>query len=213
MGLNERESRLPQGPVLMTQFQLTGDALWQRMERAVQKVQERLERTAATLEQAGIPYAVIGGHAVRAWVAQADEAAVRTTRDVDILLQRSDWPRAVAAMENAGFVHRHVKGIDMFLDGPGAKARDAVHVVFAGEKVRSDDPVPAPDVTEAVDVQKHRTLELEPLVRMKLTAFRDKDRMHLRDMIDVELIDASWCARFPAELADRLRELLDHPNG
>lgn len=197
----------------MTSFHLTGDALWQRMERAVQKVQERLERTAATLEQAGVPYAIIGGNAVRAWVAQADEAAVRTTRDVDILLRRSDWPRAVAAMERAGFVYRHVKSIDMFLDGPGAKARDAVHVLFAGEKVRPDDLAPAPDVSEAEDIQNHRTLRLDALVRMKLTAFRRKDQMHLLDMIDVELIDESWCARLPNELAARLKELIDNPNG
>src|SRR5438552_1785844 len=169
----------------MISFHLTGDALWQRMERAVQKIQERLERTATTLEQAGVPYAIIGGNALRAWVAQADEAAVRTTRDVDILLRRSDWPAALAAMERAGFVYRHVKGIDMFLDGPGTKARDAVHVLFAGEKVRPDDPAAAPDVSEAEDIQKHRTLRLDALVRMKLTAFRDKDRMHVRDMIDV----------------------------
>ena len=49
----------------MTPFHLTGDALWERMERAVQKVQERLERTVSTLEQAGIPYAIIGGNAVK----------------------------------------------------------------------------------------------------------------------------------------------------
>src|SRR6185369_9015552 len=136
----------------MVSFHLTGDALWQRMERAVQKIQERLERTATALEQAGVPYAIIGGNAVRAWVAQADEAAVRTTRDVDILLRRSDWPAAVSAMAQAGFTYRHVRGIDMFLDGPGAKARDAVHVLFAGEKVRPDDPIAAPDVTEAQSV-------------------------------------------------------------
>jgi hypothetical protein len=154
----------------MTSFHLTGEALWKRMERAVEKVQERLERTTATLEKAGIPYAIIGGNAVRAWVAQADEAAVRTTRDVDILLRRADWPAAIEAMEAAGFVYRHAKSIDMFLDGPGAKARDAVHVLFAGEKVRPDDPVPAPDVSEAEEIQKHRTLKLDALVRMKLTA-------------------------------------------
>jgi hypothetical protein len=61
----------------MVSFHLTGQALWDRMERAVQKIQERLERTATTLEQAGVPYAIIGGNAVRAWVAQVDEAAVR----------------------------------------------------------------------------------------------------------------------------------------
>ena len=48
---------------------------------------------------------------------------------------------------------------------------------------------------------------------MKLTAFRDKDRMHLRDMIDVELIDETWCGRLPPELAPRLKELIDNPNG
>lgn len=86
----------------MTAFHLTGDALWQRMERAVEKVQERLTRAVTALERAGVPYAIIGGHAVRAWVAQADEAAVRTTRDVDILLRRSDFPAARAALEAAG---------------------------------------------------------------------------------------------------------------
>lgn len=93
----------------MITFHLTGDALWQRMERAVEKVRERLERTVRSLEDAGIPYAVIGGNAVRAWVAQADEAAVRTTRDVDILLRRSDLLHAIAVMEQAGFVYRHAK--------------------------------------------------------------------------------------------------------
>lgn len=197
----------------MMPFHLTGKALWDRMERAVQKIQERMERTATALEQAGVPYAIIGDNAVRAWVAQADEAAVRTTRDVDILLRRSDWPAAVAAMESAGFVYRHVKSIDMFLDGPGSKARDAVHVLFAGEKVRQEDPIPAPDVSEAEEIQQNRILRLDALVRMKLTAFRDKDRMHIRDMIDVELVDESWCERLPSELASRLKELLDNPNG
>lgn len=197
----------------MIPFHITGRALWDRMERAVEKIQQRLERTASALEQAGIPYAIIGGNAVRAWVAQADEAAVRTTRDVDILLRRSDWPASVAAMESAGFIYRRVKSIDMFLDGPGSKARDAVHVLFAGEKVRPEDPVAAPDVSESEEIQHHRTIRLEALVRMKLTAFRDKDRMHLRDMIDVELIDASWCERVPSELAARLKVLFDNPEG
>jgi hypothetical protein len=35
---------------------------------------------------------------VRVWVAQIDEAAVRNTRDVDILLRRSDWEPAKAAL-------------------------------------------------------------------------------------------------------------------
>jgi hypothetical protein len=199
----------------MTQvsFHLTGDALWERMEHAVETIRKRLERTTQALEQAGVPYAIVGGHAVRAWVAQADEAAVRTTRDVDILLRRSDWQAACAALEAVGFVSRRVRGVDMFLDGPEAKARDAVHVVFACEKGRADDAYPNPDVTESEQIAAHRTITLEALVRMKLISFRDKDRMHLRDLIEVELVDPTWIDRLPAELAARLQELLDDPNG
>ena len=66
----------------------------------------------------------------------------------------------------------------------------------------------------ALGERRQRKLRLlESLVRMKLTSFRDKDRMHIRDLIGVGLIDATWPARFPPELAARLQELLDDPNG
>ena len=40
---------------------------------------------------------------------------------------------------------------------------------------------------------------------MKLTDFRDKDRVHVRDLIEVGLVDAGWMPR--------LQELLDTPEG
>ena len=183
------------------------------MIRAVEKVRERLRRAAATLEAAGVPYAVAGGNAVAAWVSRVDEAAVRNTQDVDILIARSHLPEAAAALEAAGFVHRHAAGLDRFLDGSQATARDTVHVVFASEKVRPKYPLPAPDVQESEATPTFRILALEALVRMKLTSFRDKDLTHLRDMIDVGLIDATWPARLPPEIAPRLQALLDNPEG
>ena len=108
---------------------------------------------------------------------------------------------------------RHVAGIDLFLDGPQAKARDAVHVVFAGEKVRPEYLLPAPDVSEAERSASVRILTLGALVRMKLTSFRDKDRTHLRDLLEVGLVDSSWYPRLPPELAARLRELVETPHG
>lgn len=186
---------------------------WERMERAVEKVRERLMRAASALEAAGVPYAVLGGNAVAAWVSRVDEAAVRNTRDVDILIRREDLPAAVEAMSKAGFVHRHAAGVDMMLDGAAAKARDAVHLVFAGEKVRPEYLLPAPGVDEIERDPSFRLLSLESLARMKLTSFRDRDRMHLRDLIEVGLIDGAWCKRFPPELAARLQELLDNPEG
>lgn len=189
------------------------DVSWDRMIRAVEKVRDRLMRAAGALEGAGIPYAIIGGNAVAAWVARVDEAAVRNTKDVDVLLRRSDLEGAKAAMEGAGFVYRHASGIDMFLDGPGAKARDAVHVILAGEKVRPEDVVPAPDVAESEGGQAFRLVNLEALVRMKLIANRRKDQVHLLDMLDIGLIDESWCERFPPELSARLRHLIATPEG
>ena len=190
-----------------------GGVSWERMIRAVEKVRDRLRRAASALKAANVPYAVAGGNAVAAWVSRVDEAAVRNTQDVDILMRRGDLEAAKKALENAGFVFRHVKSIDMFLDGPNASARDAIHIVFAKEKVRSEYLVSAPDVTEAEEVESFRLLNLDALVRMKLTSFRDKDRTHLRDLLDVGLIDAAWCERLPAPLGARLREILDNPEG
>jgi hypothetical protein len=76
-----------------------------------------------------------------------------------------------------------------------------------------DDPVPAPQVEETELVEQHQTLRLEALVRMKLVANRRKDQMHLLDMLEVGLIDQSWCNRYPPELAVRLQELIDNPEG
>ena len=190
-----------------------GPISWERMIRAVEKVRERLERATAALEAAGIPYAVTSGNAVAAWVSRVDEAAVRNTRDVDILLRREDLEAAKQAMTSAGFVYRHVKSIDMFLDGPDAKSRDAVHVVIAGEKVRDEYALPAPDVDESEAEKQFRILSLDALLRMKLTSFRDKDRMHVRDMIDAGLVDDSWLTRLSPDLATRLNELLQDPDG
>jgi hypothetical protein len=192
---------------------LADEALLERMVRAVEKVRDRLRRVARTLRDAGVPYAVAGGNAVAAWVATVDEAAVRNTQDVDLVIRRADLPAVRLALESAGFVYRHSSGIDMFLDGPGAKARDAVHVLFSGEKVRPAYTEPVPDVANPFVHEQVAFLSLEQLVRMKLTSFRDKDRTHLRDFLDVGLIDVSWCAKLPPELASRLQQLVDTPDG
>jgi hypothetical protein len=192
---------------------LTAELVLDRMVRAVQDVRDRLLRATSTLDTARVPYAVIGGNAVAVWVARVDKAAVRNTQDVDILLRRADFPAARTAMEAAGFVYRHAAGVDMFLDGADAKARDAVHVLFTGEKVRQEYPEPTPDIEPYDLAPPFRVLSLELLVRMKLTSNRDKDRTHIRDLIGVGLIDDSWPDRLPPELAERLRAILANPDG
>jgi hypothetical protein len=197
----------------MVEIKYVGDELWDRIERAVENVKDRLKRVTSALNAANVPYAVVGGNAVQHWVAQVDESVVRNTRDVDIILNRADIPRAIAALEPHGFLFRQAAGVSMFLDGPNAKARDAVYVVFAGEKVRETYTEPVPSLDEYVLMQEARTLTLEALVRMKLTSNRDKDRVHIRDMISIGLIDESWLPRYSPELQTRLKELLDDPEG
>src|ERR1035437_6095569 len=188
-------------------------SLLDRMVVAVERVRERLERATRALQTAGIPYAVVGGNAVAVWVATVDAAAVRNTQDVDILLRRPDMNSAIKALQAAGFIYQEVAGVELFLDGPDATPRDAVHILFAGEKVRPHYEAPTPDVDESEKPKDFRVVKLEPLVGMKLTSFRRKDQVHLQDMLEIGLIDATWKNRFSPELAARLQMLIDTPEG
>jgi hypothetical protein len=184
-----------------------------RMERAVAKVRERLLRATKALNQAGIPYAVVGGNAVASWVATVDEGAVRNTRDIDLLVRRGDLPAITVALEQAGFVRDELLDVVMFRDGAEGKPSEAIHLLFSGEKTRPDHLLPAPEIQTVKDPADFPVLTLELLVSMKLMSNRDKDRTHVRDMIGVRLVDPSWLPKFPAELADRLKQILDTPEG
>jgi hypothetical protein len=189
------------------------DFSWQRMIEAVQAVRDRALRATAALEKSGIPYAVAGGNAVAAWVSRVDRAAVRNTQDVDILVRRADLDRVTAALEAAGFVRATVMDVVCFLDGPQGSPRDAVHLLFANEKVRDTHPLPTADVTERVEADDYAIVDLEALVRMKLNSFRRKDQVHLLDLISLGLVDVSWLPRLVPEHATRLQQLLDDPDG
>ena len=75
-----------------------------------------------------------------------------------------------------------------------------------------DHLLPAPEIETVDDPAHFRVIALESLVTMKLISHKNKDRMHLRDMIDVGLIDASWLTKLLPELANRLKQILDTPD-
>ena len=184
-----------------------------RVVRAVELVRQRLLRATSALEQAGIPYAVAGGNAVALWVSRVDVSAVRNTSDVDLLVRRADLAAIQRALIAAGFVYRHSAGLDMFLDAPTSRARDGILLVFAGERVKPNETMVNPEVTESEAGGEYRVLSLRALVQIKLTAYRDKDRTHLRDLLDLDIIDATWVPLYPAELGGRLQALIDTPEG
>ena len=179
----------------------------------VEKVRERLDRACEALRTADVPYAVVGGNAVAAWVATIDDGAVRNTRDVDLLLNETDLDRATEALAGVGFIRDKVMDVTLFLDGPDGKPSQGIHILLAGRKVKQDHISPTPEVSQFIDFEGKRIVELVALIRMKLNSNRRKDQTHLLDMIHVGLIDASWPARFEPVLAERLQALIDDPDG
>jgi hypothetical protein len=182
---------------------------WERYLMALDRVTERLRRITAALEGAGVPYALVGGQAVALWVATRDPAAVRTTKDVDILLRRDDLPRARAAALAANMDYFEVVGVGMFLERDDPNPRQAVHLIWAGEKVRPDYPLPAPSIDQRQALEPStQVVSLPALVQMKLLSNRDQDRLHLRDLIEVGLVTRTFLDDLPQELAERLDALL-----
>ena len=177
---------------------------------AMDAVTDRLERITRAFEEAGVPYALVGGQAVALWVSTKDPAAVRTTKDVDILLDKRDLPRARAAALTVTMDYLEVMGIGMFLERTDPNPRHAVHLIWAGEKVRPELPLPSPTIDQRLALEPGKTVvTLAGLVMMKLLSNRDQDRVHLRDMIDVGLVGRAMLDEIPKELSERLTPLLD----
>lgn len=181
---------------------------FRRQVLAVNRVERLLMKVSNTLDKAGIPYAIVGGNAVAAWVATVDDGAVRATKDVDVLLRRADLPAAAAALAEVGLDQHEVLGVTMFLDRSKPNPKTGAHVLFAGEPVRAHDNYPVPDVSDAVRSSRgFYVLDLPSLLTMKLVANRDIDRVHIRDMYSVDLIGRTTVARMPPDLQARLREI------
>jgi len=186
---------------------------WERAIDAAERVKERMRRATRALDAAGVPYAVAGGNAVAEWVGRIDEDATRNTKDVDLLVRREDFSAVQTVLEDVGFIYHNVMGVDAFIDGPKGKPSGGVHVLFAGEKLRTGDSHALPALEESERGIGFQVVNLEALIKMKLLAHRLKDRVHILDLIGVGLIDATWPARFPSPLDERLQQLLDNPDG
>jgi len=183
--------------------------LWEKYVMALDKVTVRLQRIARALEEAAVPFALVGGQAVALWVATKDPAAVRTTKDVDILLRREDLSRARAAALTVNLDYFELMGVGMFLEQNDPNPRHGVHLIWAGEKVRPEYSLPSPGIDEREMLEPGKpVVALGGLVRMKLLSNRDQDRVHLRDLIDVGLIGRDMLKDLPADLAGRLDTLL-----
>lgn len=118
-------------------------------------------------------------------------------------------PRVLAAAMTANLDYCEVVDVGMFRERTDSNPRKAVHLVWAGEKVKTEDPLPSPGIEERVELEPGKfAVSLPGLVRMKLLANRDQDRVHLRDMIDVGLLGRELLAGLPPELGAWFNDLL-----
>lgn len=153
---------------------------------------------------AGVDYQVVGGLAVYLYVEEVEPDAGRLTKDVDIAIRRADLDKIAKAAELFGLKHRHVAGIDMLVRPDQPSARRAIHFVFAGERVRPEDPEPVPEIGVARRIRELRLVPVADLIRMKLISFRAKDEAHIKDLDEAGLITSDVEAGLSPTLAERL---------
>ena len=176
-------------------------------EERVEQLFLSMRRLHDALDRAGIPYEIIGGLAVFLHVERVDPARSRLTRDIDAMIRRTDLPRIQEAVAPFGLIFRHVAGVDMLVDEENPKAKTAIHLLMAGERVRTDSLEPNPDLGAGEFILGARVASIEDLLRMKLTSFRLKDRVHVQDMDGAGLITSSIEELLSPLLRDRLAQV------
>jgi hypothetical protein len=177
-------------------------------DRHVEQLFDTVRRLARALDQARIEYRVVGGLAVFFHVSGRDPFAARSTRDVDVAVDRAQLDAIIEAVRPFGFAYRHAAGVDMLVDARELKARSAVRLIFVRGKVRPEYLEPVPSFSPAVRTTEGVLLApVVDLVRMKLTSYRLKDRVHIQDPDGVGLVTPEVEAQLSDPLRQRLREV------
>ncbi len=181
-------------------------------EERVDLIVDSAKRLATAFEQAGIAYQIVGGLATYVYVDQLSPIDARLTRDVDVAVRRADLARIEKAIAPFGFVYRHVAGVDTLVDAKEPKARNAIHLVFAAEKVRPEYLAPIPEILHPYrSPQGFLIAPVVDLVTMKLTSFRLKDQVHVQDLDKVGLITPEVEATLSPEFKARLAQVRATP--
>lgn len=164
-----------------------------------------LAALAETLERAGVPYAVIGGHAVNAWLEP------RATGDIDVTIEAGDpaQARIAQALGDAGYRLSRVHGAEL-PSGP-----DFVRFVSADGTVVLE--LQAAKTALQVDLIRRarraenglRVATPEDLLILKLIANRPKDRIDLLGLVGIPALDWRYVERVATEwgVIDHLRAL------
>jgi hypothetical protein len=167
-----------------------------------------LEGIVKALQQAGVQFEVVGGVAVNAHILALHRSRSFVTRDIDLLVNRSDLQRIAEAAESLGYHSRKMLG-GYTLIRPEQDLAEAVHLIFAGEKSKSTQPLPHPALHPE---DKHLfgitipVAPLQDLLQMKLNSLRPKDIIHLETLDEAGLITPAVEQGLSPALLERLQE-------
>ncbi len=175
-------------------------------EERVEQLFNLANRVDRAFRAAALDYRVVGGLATYLYVEEAEPDAGRLTKDIDIVVRREDLERIARAVEPLGLKYRHVAGVDMLVQLGEPSARRAVHMIFAGEKVRPEYPEPVPQLGQPSTLRGIHLVPLIDLVRMKLTSFRAKDEAHINDLDEVGLLTPDVELQLSPVLRERLAQ-------
>ncbi len=140
-----------------------------------------------------VAHELVGGLAVLVHVEEVDPEQSMLTRDVDLMIRRSDLRRVIDIAEKHGFRYRR---------------RNAVRILFSGEKVRLTRPLPNPEIAPEQKSLQGRNVSVIPLpdlIRMKLSSYRLNDQVHIQVMDAAGLIPLDIESGLPKELFARLK--------
>lgn len=168
-----------------------------------------LEKIATTLRDAGASFEIVDGVAVNAHILPLHRSRSFVTRDIDVLIDRNDLERAARAAEPLGYRAKKMMG-GYTLIRPEQELAEAVHLLFAGEKSKSTQPLPHPSLRPERRDFLGIAVPLTPLrdlLQMKLTSFRPKDLVHLEILDEAGLITAALEEYLPTVLRERLSEV------
>ncbi len=154
------------------------------MSRVIETPLAQFERLAA---EAGLAYAIIGGHAVNIWLAP------RFTADIDITIAAAPeaYSRLEAQLQAAGWRIDRVHGADQ-PSGPDfvrlRRGDGEPPLELQTAKTDFQDQV----IARAQTTDQGHAATAEDLVVLKLIAFRAKDRLDLIGLLELEHLDWSY---------------------
>jgi hypothetical protein len=180
--------------------------------RANEIVRERQATIVQALNDAGVPFALSGSNATFVWIATVDESATRQYRNVEFIIRRNDVENLVSAMNALGLTAEPNPHHILVRSMSNQRERWADRALVAGNPYGNAGGI-VPSLTSAVVTRNLPALTLAALVDFQLCRWLRDDRVDLRDMIDVGLLDHAWPGHLRPELAPRLQELLDNPDG